>query len=83
MRFAGRYVCPHCSEETNIFSAGGGERLAEEEHVPFLGKIPIDPRLGAALETGERFLEKFPESEVYKAVSKVIQPLLELPKRTS
>eukprot|EP00038_Savillea_parva_P025086 m.46172 g.46172 ORF g.46172 m.46172 type:complete len:273 (-) comp6727_c0_seq2:122-940(-) len=76
------YVCPHCSEEVNIFSAGGGERLAEESGVPFLGKIPVDPRLGAALDAGERFLDKFPESEVFSVVSKIVEPLLALPPRS-
>lgn len=75
------YVCPHCSEEVNVFSAGGGERLAEEAKVPFLGKVPIDPRLGAALDVGERFLDKFPESEVFAVVSRIVQPLLALPDR--
>ena len=36
--------CPHCGESISIFGAGGGERMAEEMDVPFLGAIPIDPR---------------------------------------
>jgi len=75
------FVCPHCSEEVNVFSAGGGERLAEEAGVPFLGKVPIDPRLGAALDAGEPFLDKFPESEVFAVVAAIVKPLLELPRR--
>jgi len=46
------YVCPHCSECTNIFSSEGGKILAEQNSVPFLGAIPIDPNLCAAEETG-------------------------------
>ncbi|OLL26342.1 Cytosolic Fe-S cluster assembly factor CFD1 [Neolecta irregularis DAH-3] len=37
------FICPHCSECTNIFSTGGGEILAVENNVPFLGRLPIDP----------------------------------------
>lgn len=37
------YVCPHCSECTNVFSSGGGQTLADDFGVPFLGSIPIDP----------------------------------------
>jgi ATP-binding protein involved in chromosome partitioning len=37
------FVCSHCGEEVNVFSAGGGERLAKQYGVPFLGKIPLDP----------------------------------------
>ena len=35
--------CPHCGESISIFGAGGGQRMAEEMNVPFLGAIPIDP----------------------------------------
>jgi Mrp family chromosome partitioning ATPase len=31
------FVCPYCAECTNIFSTGGGEAMAEEFGVPFLG----------------------------------------------
>ncbi|KAJ8318992.1 hypothetical protein KUTeg_004083 [Tegillarca granosa] len=33
------FVCPHCTECTNLFSKGGGEALAKQFHVPFLGKL--------------------------------------------
>jgi len=39
------FVCPCCEEVTNIFSKGGGEKLASEMSMVFLGRIPIDPRL--------------------------------------
>ncbi|ONH73286.1 Cytosolic Fe-S cluster assembly factor CFD1 [Pichia kudriavzevii] len=37
------FICPHCAECTNIFSKGGGEKLAKELNLEFLGAIPIDP----------------------------------------
>lgn len=39
------YICPHCADCTNIFSSGGGESMAREYGVEFLGRVPIDPRL--------------------------------------
>ncbi|WFC96426.1 cytosolic Fe-S cluster assembly factor cfd1 [Malassezia brasiliensis] len=39
------YVCPHCENCTNVWGKGGGESLAEREHIPFLGRVPIDPEL--------------------------------------
>ena len=45
---------------SNLFSTGGGERLAEECAVPFLGRIPIDPALGEALEKGTRGEQQAP-----------------------
>jgi len=44
------YVCPHCAECTNVFSTGGGEGMAEQFGVPFLGRVPIDPKFLLLLE---------------------------------
>jgi Mrp family chromosome partitioning ATPase len=52
------YVCPHCAECSNIFSSGGGVALAEQYHVPFLGSIPIDPRISTAEDSGVSFLKE-------------------------
>ena len=35
------FVCPGCARETDIFGRGGGEQLATEMSVPFLGGIPL------------------------------------------
>jgi Mrp family chromosome partitioning ATPase len=34
--------CPHCSKEINLFTKGGGQKLALEQRVPFLGAIPVN-----------------------------------------
>lgn len=44
------YVCPHCSECTNVWGKGGGEALAAREGIRFLGRIPIDPGLVRVLD---------------------------------
>ena len=38
-------VCPHCNGKIPLFKTGGGEALAREMNVPFLGSIPIDPEI--------------------------------------
>jgi ATP-binding protein involved in chromosome partitioning len=35
------FVCPGCGHESDVFGRGGGERLAEELTVPFLGNVPL------------------------------------------
>jgi ATP-binding protein involved in chromosome partitioning len=35
------FACPNCRHEADIFGHGGGERLAAELEVPFLGRLPI------------------------------------------
>src|ERR1700730_14224107 len=39
------FVCPHCHQETDIFSRGGAEKMAEKFAVPFLGNIELDPEV--------------------------------------
>lgn len=38
-------VCPHCGEHIDLFKIGGGKRSAEELGVPYLGGVPIDPKV--------------------------------------
>jgi Mrp family chromosome partitioning ATPase len=59
------YVCPHCSECTNIFSKGGGETLAKDYNVEFLGYVPIDPKFVTMIETnteGKDLAEEYKNS---------------------
>lgn len=46
------FVCPSCSECTNVFSSGGGEVMAQEFGVKFLGSVPIDPQFVMLVEAG-------------------------------
>jgi ATP-binding protein involved in chromosome partitioning len=39
------FVCPHCDQEVDIFSKGGGQRTAQQFGVPFLGAIALDPSI--------------------------------------
>jgi Mrp family chromosome partitioning ATPase len=56
------FVCPNCSECTNVFSKGGGEIMARDFEVPFLGSVPIDPAFVQLVEEGVR--PKYPEGTV-------------------
>jgi len=48
------FVCPSCAECTNVFSKGGGEIMAKDFDVPFLGSVPIDPMFVSLIEEGKR-----------------------------
>lgn len=45
------YTCPCCGEVSNLFSRGGGEIMATEMGVPFLGRVPIDIKFGQLVES--------------------------------
>lgn len=46
------FVCPTCRTESDIFGKGGGEKLAAEMHVPYLGAIPIYEPIRIGGDTG-------------------------------
>ena len=46
------FVCPNCQHESDIFGKGGGEALASELSVPFLGRIPIYEPIRVGGDTG-------------------------------
>jgi ATP-binding protein involved in chromosome partitioning len=62
-----RYVCPTCGHEEEIFSRGGGQRLAAREGVPFLGEIPLVPAVRGAGDGGKPLVLAAPESPVAEA----------------
>ena len=61
------FVCPHCSAVLNIFGEGGGERLADEIGVQFLGSIPIDIDARILGDKGKPIVIEKPECEVAKS----------------
>jgi Mrp family chromosome partitioning ATPase len=48
------YVCECCGVSTNLFSKGGGELMAREFGVRFLGAVPVDSQWGLLVEEGRR-----------------------------
>jgi ATP-binding protein involved in chromosome partitioning len=46
------FVCPHCNHEIDVFSTGGGERMAKQFNVPFLGRIELDPTIREGGDSG-------------------------------
>ncbi|CCW64097.1 unnamed protein product [Phytomonas sp. EM1] len=57
------FVCPYCEHCTDIFSTGGGKKLAELYEVMFLGAIPIDPTLSLAEDLGKVFVQEAASTE--------------------
>ncbi|RJX49674.1 Mrp/NBP35 family ATP-binding protein [Halonotius pteroides] len=47
------FRCPDCGGSHDIFGSGGGKEFADEENLPFLGAIPLDPAIRAGGDGGE------------------------------
>ncbi|MER3399765.1 MAG: chromosome partitioning protein [Thermoflexus sp.] len=67
------FVCPHCGRETAIFGKEGGRRLAERMGVPFLGEIPLDPRVREGGDEGRPVVVADPEGPAGRALRAIAQ----------
>jgi ATP-binding protein involved in chromosome partitioning len=47
------FVCPHCHQQTDIFSRGGAEKTASQFGVAFLGEVQLDPGIRQAGDAGQ------------------------------
>ncbi|NPV93361.1 MAG: Mrp/NBP35 family ATP-binding protein [Firmicutes bacterium] len=50
-------ICPDCGKEIPLFGASQGEQITKETGIPFLGRLPLDPRLVSDADNGN--LEQF------------------------
>jgi ATP-binding protein involved in chromosome partitioning len=72
------FVCPKCGEVTQILCSGGGQRIAEDMLVPFLGAIPMDPRIAEACDQGQAFIDHYAATPTGEIMRKIIQPVAAL-----
>ncbi|HUU03456.1 MAG TPA: iron-sulfur cluster carrier protein MrpORP [Myxococcota bacterium] len=71
------FICPHCHERTDIFGSGGGEAMASDMKVPFLGAIPIEPDVVSASDEGTPVVQSHPHSETALAFKRIVRKMLE------
>ena len=74
------FVCPECNATVDIFKTGGGEKLAREFDLPFLGAVPMDPKVVIAGDDGVPYLSSDAKSPAIEAFTKVVDSVeLRLP----
>ena len=67
------YVCPDCGRESHIFGKGGGEMVAAELNVPFLGHLPIYEPIRIGSDTGRPIVTAEPDSAAARAFMQVAE----------
>ncbi|MDG7012629.1 MAG: Mrp/NBP35 family ATP-binding protein [Nitrososphaerota archaeon] len=75
------FVCPHCGERTEIFSGGGGKRMAAERGVDFLGEIPLAVSVREQTDMGDPVVHSKPDSQeamVYKELAFKVAGMLSI-----
>ena len=67
------HICSNCKHEEHIFGEGGGERMAEENNVDFLGALPLDKRIREETDSGKPTVVAEPGariSEIYCEIAR-------------
>jgi ATP-binding protein involved in chromosome partitioning len=65
------FICRHCGQREEIFGHGGGRKTAEMLGVPFLGEVPIDPKVVIGGDSGEPIVVMDPQSAAAQAFTSI------------
>ncbi len=71
------YICRHCGEREEIFGHGGGKKTAGMLGVPFLGEVPIDPKVVVGGDTGEPIVVSDPSSPAAMAFKELARQVVQ------
>ncbi|MCX5814799.1 MAG: iron-sulfur cluster carrier protein MrpORP [Proteobacteria bacterium] len=74
------FVCPDCGKEINIFSSGGGERLAKSYGIPFLGSIPLDPDIVKSGDEEQPYMHFYSETKTAKKFDEIVEQIVHFKK---
>jgi Mrp family chromosome partitioning ATPase len=72
-------ACPHCQSVIDLFGSGGGEKTAVASGIPFLGKIPFDPKMVECTDAGVAYQQQYegsPVSEAFRSIALKMAKLL-------
>jgi ATP-binding protein involved in chromosome partitioning len=67
------FICPHCSERTDIFGTGAAEAMADELGIDYLGAIPLHPDVRQGADTGIPIVEAGPSSPLAQPFAEIAQ----------
>src|SRR5574344_535988 len=70
------FICPKCGDRFEIFKSGGGESMAKEMDVPFLGKIPLEADIVEAGDSGKPFMYFYSETLAGKIMEEIIGKII-------
>ena len=69
-------ACPKCGEKIDLFKVGGGAKASRELGVPYLGHIPIDPKMVIRCDSGTPFVTDPEPSAVKTAFMRLCQEII-------
>jgi ATP-binding protein involved in chromosome partitioning len=69
------HVCSKCGHAEHIFGEGGGQRMASDYHMDYLGALPLDIRIRQQADSGKPTVVSDPDGEIagiYKGVARQV-----------
>ena len=72
------FTCPHCGEKVNLFKSGGGEKMAKEMEVAYLGSIPIDPGIVEGGDAGRPIVSLYADSPTKRSFLELVKRIIEV-----
>ncbi|MEW6321283.1 MAG: Mrp/NBP35 family ATP-binding protein [Acidobacteriota bacterium] len=67
------YACPNCHHESDIFGHGGGEQIAQQLDVPFLGRLPVYAPIRIGSDQGIPMVIAEPDAPATRAFMQVAE----------
>jgi ATP-binding protein involved in chromosome partitioning len=75
------HICSKCGHEEHIFGQGGGQSMAEQYSIPFLGALPLDIRIREEADNGKPTVIAEPDSrisQIYRDIARRVAAKLAL-----
>jgi ATP-binding protein involved in chromosome partitioning len=69
------FTDPETGRRFDLFSSGGGQRLADEIAAPLLGSVPLQPQLAALADAGQPVLIAQPDSPAAQSLRDIAETL--------
>ncbi len=75
------HICSECGHEEHIFGAGGGQRMADDYRIDFLGSLPLDINIRESVDNGKPTVVSDPDSAIaqsYREIARKVGAKLSL-----
>ncbi|XP_019870205.2 cytosolic Fe-S cluster assembly factor NUBP1 homolog [Aethina tumida] len=73
------FVCPCCQRQSEIFPAttGGAKQMCQDLDVPYLGSLPLDPKIARCCDEGKDFITELPNSPAVQSLNGIVTKIIE------
>lgn len=75
------HICTNCGHEEHIFGQGGGQSMADQYHVDFVGALPLDKQIREEVDNGKPTVVTDPDgriTQIYREIARRVSAKLSL-----